>query len=137
VAVDTTEKNTINNEKTKGSSFSNNVNVARMKVCIVIVVIRKEEGEETVSPSPWKNCQGSDGIKGARTICDITRSCVQPNMVISVLKLLLADPRVDKASIDHTDTCDHTALWYTTNEGCSQVATLLISDSRTSWDSVQ
>jgi hypothetical protein len=43
-----------------------------MKVCIVIVVKRKEAEEETVCSNPWKSCQRSDSIKRARAIHDIT-----------------------------------------------------------------
>jgi hypothetical protein len=49
---------------------------------------------------------------------------------------LLADPRVDKGSLDQTDARNKTALWHATSTYFYAAATLLLHDSRTSFDSI-
>jgi Ankyrin repeats (many copies) len=53
-----------------------------------------------------------------------------------LILVLLADPRVDKSSVNHTNICGHTALWHATWHGHFPVVKLLITNCRTSWDSI-
>jgi ankyrin repeat protein len=48
----------------------------------------------------------------------------------SVVELLLADPRVDKSSIDHTNAYGGTALVCAASNGNISVVTLLLADTR-------
>jgi ankyrin repeat protein len=54
----------------------------------------------------------------------------------SVVELLLADPRVDKASIDHANRLGRTALMHATSSGHTSIVELLLADPGMDKDSI-